>query len=297
MPIPAFVTKVRKAQDGSDVMGVEINPVKPYTRSYWLTPDAIPTTLAALGAAGDFLDLRFEIDTQGHFTWAAIEGVSTGAFSLKFFDAQKQRLLQNRPVHSTTVMGLGNRYFRLPKPYFFDIGDSRREISCIIQNLTGVNNTIHLVLYGRRFYHKEMPPPMAEEIARNFEPDWREFSYFLAPKETNPNGTVTPVAALGTASFTFETDDNADIECQKIMVASTGSFTFDLRERDKGGGRILATGVIDSTMGLGNAEFPFLLGDTFLLERKKHLFLEVTDTSAAPNSIFATIAGKQMQYR
>jgi hypothetical protein len=297
MPIPALVTRVRKADDGSDVVGVSINPVKPYIRGYWQTPDAIPVTLAALGAPGDFTELRFEIDTQGHFEWAYIVGVSTGAFSLKFFDAQKQRLLQNRPVHSTTVMGLGNRPFRLPKPYFFDIGDSRREIICTIQNLTGTNNTIRLVLYGRRFYHKEMPPDMAISVVKDFEPDWREFAYFLAPKETNPNGTVTPVLALGSASFTFETDANADIECQKIMVASTGSFTFDLRERDKGGGRILATGVIDSTMGLGNAEFPFLFGDTFLLERKKHLFLEVIDTSAEQNSIFATIAGKQMQYR
>jgi len=296
MPLATFIEVTGRNPDGSVRRGVKINPVKPFVRGYWMIdPNNETVTLAAQGAAGDSATVRFNINSQGHFDWVYTMGVSTGAYSLEFYDAQSNRRLQNRPVNSLHIVGIATRPFRLPKDYFLDVGKSAREVSCVIRNLTGTQNLVRLVLYGRRFYHREMPEGMADEVIKSLAPKWNEYSFFLVPRETNMDGTVTAVGANARAVFMFDQDDNADFEVQKLMITSTGTFTFELRENDKR--QVIATGAIDSTMGSGNSEFPFIFADTFLLERKKQLLLEVTDTSGNSNSIFATLAGKRMQYR
>lgn len=294
MPLAPIVQVQRTAPDGTPVTGLVLNPVKSYVRNFWLTPDTIAPVLAAEGTAGDTVELKFLIDSQGHFDWAYIVGVSTGAYSLDFFDGGTQRRLQNKPVHSSTIVGAGVRPFKLFEPYFFNVGDSQRELICTIRNLTATNNTVRLVLYGRRFYHREAPPSVALEIDKKFGLGWRTYSYFLTPNETTNYGEVTAVGALGTASFIFESDANADTEIQKAMVSSTGAFTYQLRERATN--RTLMNGVVHSTSGWGNAEFPFYFADTYYLERLKQLIFEVTDLSGAPNKIFATLAGRRLQY-
>jgi len=300
MPLAPFIQVPSRGKDGSvilgpdgrPVMGVAVNPVKLFVRGYWLIDPQNPAVTLLAGAQ---TELRYLIDSQGHFDWATLIGNSTGPYTLEFFDAGTNRRLQNRPVHSTTVVGSGMRPFRLPEPYFFNVGDSQRELVCTIRNnIFGQTNTIRLVPYGRRFYHKEAPPDVAREISRRFSEGQRTYSYFLTPRETNSDGTVTAVAGNGTATFTFDMDANADTDLQKFMAVSTGAFTYQLRERATN--RTLSNGVIRNTEGWGNAEFPFLVSDTYLLERDKQLLCEVTDISGNSNSIFLTIAGRRLQY-
>ena len=292
MPLASFIEKQVVGPDGKPYKGIVVNPVKQYVRGYWLVDsDNVAVVLAGNGRA----ELHFLVDQQGHFDWAYIIGQSTGAFTLEFFDPGTQRRLQNRPVHSTTIVGSGVRPFRLPEPYFFNVGESQRQIICTVRDLTGTSNTVRLVLYGRRFYHREAPPDIAQHIARTFGSGQRTFSYFLVPNETNGDGTVTAVAANGTTTFTLESDDNADTELQKLLASSTGAFTFQIRERSTN--RTLQNGVVHSNNGFGNAEFPFLFADTYLLERKMQLLVEVTDISGAENSIFITAAARRLQYR
>lgn len=283
--------------DGRPIEGLGINPIKPHVRSYWLAdPNQVSVVLPASGGAnqaGAVRELNFLIDFQGHFDWSSIVGVSTGAFVLEFFDPGSQRRLQNRPVHSTCIVGVGQRQFRLPEPYFFNIGDSQRQLKCYLRDLTGSANTVRLNLVGRRIYHKEAPPDIALDLERIFGFGSRTYSYFLTPNETSPDGTVTPVAGNGTASFIFESDASADTEVQKMMVASTGAFTFTLRERATN--RLLMPGAIHSQNGWGNAEFPFFHADTYLLERQKQLILDVTDLSGSTNYIYPVMAARRLQ--
>lgn len=271
--------------------GVGINSPKRYVRGYWVSPDPIVATVASGGNA----TITFPINTQGHFEWAYLMGASTGQFSLRIYDAQANRDLQNKPINSVTIVGSAPRPFHLPKPYWFNVGGSKREVSITVHDLSGATNDIRLVLYGRRLYHHDMPSDMADDFIRKFDAGPRLYSFFLVPKETKFDGSVVPVAAGAFETFMFEMDATADLEADKIMFSSTGSFTFALRDNDKN--RTLATGIIASTMGLGVAEFPFFFGDSYMLERKKQLILEVTNTSGASNSIYATLAGKRMQLR
>ncbi len=306
MPLAPYVSvpqrdpktgKIVLGPDGKPIIGLAINPVKNFVRGYWLDPaiNQISVTLTAQGTVGDNTVLNFLIDQQGHFDWAYILGVSTGLYSLDFFDGGTNRRLQNRPIPNTLIVGNAFRPFRLPEPYFFNVGDSQREIQITVRNLTAVENTIRLVLYGRRFYHKEAPPEVAMEIVKKFDRGWRTYSYFLVPLETDSQGDITAVGANATVTFTLESDDDADTSLQKLMADSTGAFTFQIRERSTN--RTLGNGVIHNQNGWGTAEFPFLFADTYLLERKKQLLIEVTDISGNTNTVRLGAAGRRLQYR
>lgn len=284
-------------QTGRPVEGLAVNPIKPHVRGYWLAdPNQATVVLPASGGAnqaGVIREMNFLIDSQGHFDWASIVGVATGDFLLEFFDPGTSRRLQNRPIHSDCIVGVAARQFRLPEPYFFNVGDSQRQLKCTLRDLSGAENTVRLNLIGRRIYHKEAPPDIALDLQRIFGQGSRTYAYFLVPNETRNDGTVTPVSANGTASFTFESDASADTEAQKLMVASTGAFSFTLRERDTN--RLLMPNAVHSQNGWGNAEFPFFWADTFLIERQKQIIMDVTDLSGAENYIYPVMAARRLQ--
>lgn len=283
--------------DGRPIEGLAINPIKPHVRSYWLAdPNQKTITLpASAGAnlAGRMVDLNFLIDFQGHFDWASIVGVSEGPFLIEFFDPASQRRLQNRPIHSDCILGNAQRQFLLPEPYFFNIGDSQRQLKCFLRDLSGSSNVVRMNLIGRRIYHKECPPDVQLDLEKTFGFGSRTYSYFLLPNETKVDGTVTPVGAGGTASFTFESDASADTEIQKLMVKSSGPFTFTLRDRAMN--RLLMPNPVHSDNGWGTNFFPFFFADTYLVERQKQVIMDVVDLSGAPNYIYPVMAGRRLQ--
>ena len=77
------------------------------------------------------------------------------------------------------------------------------------------------------------------------------------------------------------------------MVASTGVFSFTLRERDTN--RLLMPNAVHSQNGWGNAEFPFFHADTYLLERQKQVIMDVTDLSGNSNFIYPVMAARRLQ--
>src|SRR3989304_1095985 len=199
MPLPPFVTAPKLDANGRPILGRDGRPIvsvgiyepKNHVRGYWLVSDPVTLTLAPGGQD----TLRYLIDQQGHFDWAYIMGVSDGPFTIEFFDGGAQRRLSNKPVHSVTIVGSGARPFRLPEPYFFDVGDNQRELVATIRNpVFGSTNTIRLVLYGRRFYHREAPPAVAKKFQQKFQSGWRTYSYFLVPNETEGDGDGVDVA-------------------------------------------------------------------------------------------------------
>jgi len=305
MSFPSFVRVQKRDRIGNPVFdangrpveGLAINPIKPHVRSYWLAdPNQTLVVLPASAGAnqvGAVRELNFLIDSQGHFDWTSIVGLSTGAFMLEFFDPGSQRRLQNRPINSDCIVGSAQRQFRLPEPYFFNIGDAQRQLKCYLRDLSGAENTVRLNLIGRRIYHKEAPPDVALDLEKTFGFGSRTYSYFLVPNETKSDGTVTAVTGNGTSSFTFESDASADTEVQKLMVSSTGAFTFTLRERATN--RLLMPNAVHKDNGFGYAEFPFIFPDTYLLERQKQVIMDVTDLSGSSNFIYPVMAGRRLQ--
>ena len=280
--------------EGNPVKGVAINPAKPFVRAYWI-PGVDPSgsqviTLAAGGSA----DVEFVIDDQGHFDWKYLVGASTGAYVLKFFDVGKNRLLQNRPVHSSLIVGSAQRPFCLPENYFFNVGDSQRVLRCRILDISAAPNTVRLALHGRRFYHKDANPDVALRMQKTFGQGERAYSYFLTPLENDDTTGLPPVLpALGTLTLSMQSDAGADTELKKFMATSTGAFTVNIFDRAKN--KFLMNDVVVNTEAFGNAEFPFIPADSFLLERQKYLFFYLTDLSGLPNTVYLAAAGRRLQ--
>jgi hypothetical protein len=301
MPLPTIIRVVKRdargrpiiGPNGQPVTGEYYNPIKQHVRAYWLTstPDAA-VSLAPFGTPGDEKKINFEVDNQGHFDWSSIVGNSTGAYTITFRDTGSLRDLSNRAVHSTTIVGSAVRKFNLAEPYFINVGDSERRIVATIKNLEPIENTVELVLVGRRFYHREAPPIIAKEIQDRFGDSQRTYSYFLVPNEMETDGTVEPVAIAGTKKFTFYSEYESDSELHKFMVASTGPFFFTIRELQSG--RLIMNTEVNFNAGWGNAEFPFFLPDTYLLEEQQTLIMEVSNTSGVENFIYPTIAGRRI---
>lgn len=285
---------------GKIVYGLSINPMKQAVKGYWLVSDPVIVTLpaaAGAGLAGAPTQIEFLVDTQGHFDWAKIIGTSEndGEYTIEWFDVGANRGLENRPTHNENIVGSGTRPFLLPEPYFFNVGDSQRNLIATLRNLETAEIDVRLVLYGRRFYHKEAAPGVAVEMQEKFGGGWRTYDYFLNPTEMRLDGTIDPIPGGGETTFEFIADDTADTDLQKFMVKAQGAFEFFLRERDTN--RTLMNDRVVNSSGWGTAEFPFYLADTHLLERRKALILEVRDLSGMDNRIFPTMAGRRLHYR
>ena len=281
---------------GRPVQGVAINPAKPFVRAYWI-PAVTPAGAASVTLAGSAsADLEFVIDDQGHFDWKCLIGASTGAYVLKFYDVGKNRLLQNKPVHSSCIVGSAQRPFCLPENYFFNVGDSQRVLRCRVTDISGNSNTIRLALHGRRFYHKDADPDVALKMQSVFGQGERTYSYFLAPLENDDTTGLPPtLPANGTLTLSMQSDAGADTELKKFMAASTtgGAFTVNIFDRSKN--KFLMNDVVVNTETFGNAEFPFIPADSFLLERQKYLLFYLTDLSGADNVVYLAAAGRRLQ--
>jgi len=274
-----------------------VNPMKGHVRPYYLLPKP-PTTLALAGA-NSVGELMFEVDLEGHFEWESFITTpqdATGSLTqvvLNLFDAQKQRYLSNRPVHFQTIAAIVDRAFRLPEPYLFNVGDGLRTLNVGVKKLDSGAFTLNLAMLGRRYYHVEAPPRVAEKFDQVIGGKERAHTYFLTYKEVQGDGTPPTLAPAASATWHFKADDDADSDLMKLMVpAGTGDFTFVLREADTN--RQLSNGRISRQMGWGNAEFPFYFADTYLLGRSKELLFEVTSEDSSSIQIFATIAGRRL---
>lgn len=281
-------------EDGRPVKGLVINPVKPFVRAYWIPGQAPDGTAEVVLGANGKANIDFVIDDQGHFDWKYLMGQSTGAYVIKFFDVGRNRELQNRPVHSSLIVGSAQRPFILPEAYFFNVGDSQRVLRCEIRDISGSENTVRLVLHGRRFYHKDADPDVALEMQRFFGSGEKTYSYFLTPEEGDPvTGAPPVIAANGKRTLTLQSDAGADTELVKWMAVSTGDFKVSVFDRSKN--KFLMNDAVVQANAFGNAEFPFILADSYLLERQKYLLFYLTDLSGAPNTVYLAAAGRRLQ--
>ena len=280
--------------------GIVVNPVKERVRAYHVVSNPVTSVLTAAGTAGATQEVSFLIDSWGHFDWQYIVGTQTSEYFVDFFDPNRgpKKNLGNKPVSSANIVGTGQRPFRLPEPYFFNIGDGQRVLVATLRNLLSDSSiTVRLALYGRKFFHQNAPPEVSRRLFDAFgglRNEERAYTYFLSPREYAGDGTPVTVGALGTTTFTFESDSDYDSDLHKLMVSAQGAFSFTLRESSTD--RVLANDVFLGTLGWGTAQFPFYFADTLLFERGRQLIMDITDLSGSTNRIAATIAGRVLRY-
>lgn len=116
-------------------------------RSWSILPHA-SVSLAANGAGSVVVITPSRYD----FIIKAISGRSTGAYLLNFLGTGKSELLNNKPLHSSTVIGTGNLPYPLPFPVIL-----RKSGNFVIDvsDLSGAANTIEIQLHGIALYNEK----------------------------------------------------------------------------------------------------------------------------------------------
>ncbi len=294
-----MVPTYRKRPDGS----LFINKTKRHVRSFWLMGDPKTIALAAAGGAGDsVLGVPFEVDTQGHFEWAYImaharddQGVVNSDFLIKIYDPGTRRDLMNEPIHAATLCGTARRPGILTETYLLNTENAGRELQISVINLRNRPNNVEIALHGRRWYHKEAPADVQQEMREFFQYKERTTTYWLTTK--GGFFTLGPLQELlNNAAPIMEADDEADTEVFKITAFSDGPFDFRLRELASG--KTISNDFVRVESGWGNAEFPFVFQESLLIERNYDIAVDVRDLSAlSQNRIFLTFHARRLWYR
>lgn len=295
-----MVPTYRKRPDGT----LFINKTKKHVRSFWLLGDPKTIVTAVAGAAGDaVLGVPFEVDTQGHFEWAYImaharnaQGIDNKDFTLKIFDPGTRRDLMNEEIHAATICGTARRPGILTETYLLNTENAGRELQISVRNLDPLYaNNIEIALHGRRWYHKESPPDVQQEMREFFQHKERTTHYWLTTKE----GVIVlgPGAELiNNAAPIMEADDEADTEVFKITAFADGPFEFRLRELATG--KTISNDYIRVENGWGNAEFPFVFQESLLIERNYDVAVDIRDLSGLQqNRVFLTFHARRLWYR
>lgn len=287
--IPTYL----KRADGS----LYINPAKRHVRPYWLTSNAPATPtpqIVAIPAGGTTNPIPYPVDTQGHFEiFYTMFEADDPRILVNIFDPGTRRNLMNRPVHIATIAGNAERPFFWPESYFMNVGNGPRELQVTFTDFSGAPNNVRMVFYGRKLYQNEAPPDVQEKMIEYFQKRERTNVYFLTT--LNDVNLLAGQALTGPASPVFEATDEADTEVIKLSAVSDGDFEFSLREQRNN--RTLSNNPIINTSGWGTAQFPFILQETFLIERNYDVSFEVTDLSGAPNDIFTTMTARRLYFQ
>ena len=295
-----MVPTYRKRPDGS----LFINRTKKHVRSFWLLGDPRTLVLTPAGTPGDtILGVPFDVDTQGHFEWAYIMahavnqiGEVNKNFTIRVFDPGTRRDLMNEEIHAFTIAGTARRPGILTETYLLNTENAGRELQISVRNLDPTyENNVQIALHGRRWYHKESPADVQDEMRSYFQHKERTTHYWL----TTNGGFVTlgPLEELlNSQAPIMEADDEADTEVFKITAFSDGAFDFRLRELASN--KTLMNDFVRVESGWGNAEFPFVFQESLLIERNYDVAVDIRDLSGlAQNRVFLTFHCRRLWYR
>lgn len=287
--IPTYL----KRPDGS----IYINPAKRHVRPFWLTSNAPGTAtpqVVPIPAGGTTNPIPFPIDTQGHFEiFYSMFVADDPRILINIFDPGTRRNLMNRPIHIATIAGIAERPFFWPESYFMNVENGPRELQVSFTDFSGAPNNVRFVFYGRRLYQNESPPDVQEKMIQYFQKKERTNVYWLTSQDPI---TIPALATLtGPASPIFEATDEADTEVIKMSIVNDGAFSFQLRELRNN--RTLSNNPVHVTDGWGTGQFPFILQETFLIERNYDVAFELTDLSGAPNTLFPTMTARRLYFQ
>ncbi len=119
----------------------------------------------------------------------------------------------------------------------------------------------------------------------------------------NPNGEkreifydyALPPTALGAGlSTTVGIVIDADADFQAIWLIANSTGAFNARFGDAATGRYFMSGLIANVNLFGTALAPFPMLPPYVFKRQGSITIDLTDTSAAPNTIQIVFSGKKI---
>jgi hypothetical protein len=99
--------------------------------------------------AGQTVQDTIKVSADASFVACQITGASTGDYLTQMRIDNSDRILMNRPVHSSALVGTAERPHILPKPLL--IG-ANATISFDLTDLSGAQNEVYFTLVGYKIY-------------------------------------------------------------------------------------------------------------------------------------------------
>jgi hypothetical protein len=265
---------------------VKLNPEKRFVVPVYLLTDD-PNNLVSFGALLQSQSTPMTVSPEGPVLLRYFTASYTAACTvyLQRFTGAFSRNLMNRPVHIDLVAGNGQRPLILPTELFIP-----EEYALAVQftDLSGAPNGAYFVGCGARFLVRRFPSRanLLKMIAAK-----RALSASIEPFWLIPETDITALGVGATANVILRVPDDAHFEAVKVLSTSTGPFTFRLKE--DGTNYEIANGVVHSAAGSGNAQYPFIFPESYFLDRKTRLLLQITNLHGFANTIYFCLLGKR----
>lgn len=223
------------------------------------------------GAAGD-------MEVRDLVAWGNVPFL----VSLKELNGAGGLDLQNNPIHHGFVFGTAERPIPLPEPIYLPAGMA---LQATCQNLsTALAASLKLAARGRKF-NVELPGQYREAVAAGFEARQAK-PFWLTLDDT----TVTLTAGQSRVQKYLTMPAGWHFIARKIMVESTGPFSFDIYDHQTGR-RLTWDGPIDSRLVAVPGGVDVQLPQPLVLEPNQKLRIEFTDLSSLTNVIYLTFTG------
>jgi hypothetical protein len=271
---------------------VYVNPAKRYVMPFWQTTDPVNVTVPANGNSG-LVSMAIDQST-GHFEVFYFEAEYDGPFTIEIFDEGNRYFLQNRPVHSDTVLGNAQRPFILPETLFINVARGTRQFTVVFNDLSGAENNITFNLVGRRFIYKEAPIDIYDRFEEYYGDKERSNLFMLTTQQ--PLLALAPNVAT---PFEFRVTSDSFFEMIKMTAASDPEGTnFDIKLQEFGSGRAFhdAAALIRRNNMWGNAQYPHIPPESYLFERDYRIRGEITNLGPVDADFYLTMIGRRIKY-
>ncbi len=262
-------------EDGTE--HVEPNPILKKSKPYYFTFDESGgDSVVSLSALGS--DRRkMTNDRDGIIDCRHIVGKSTGAFTAWINDGR--RYLSNRPLHSSLLLGNGQRPFSLPMPIYVPHSGS---FTIDLVDLSDALNSIRLAFPAMRYALEY------KDIMKMLSPAAKVSTPFFYTTDSDivissGNGEVTGYMTI---------DTQGDFYAKMPLFASTGAFLVRISDAS---GAEFGNGWIHSDMIGGNGQYNWSF-EPQLFKRGGQIKLRFKDVSGVANQIWFAFAGYNAYY-
>lgn len=280
-----------------------INGMKQFVRPFWLTTDAPNEELDLAAVAGNQALAAINVDGEGPveartFLLESDRFTAVGDHeALVEISAEGgKKSLMNNPIHANTICGTPGLPLVLPEWLFLH---ANAPLTFRAQNIFANANSLRFAMGARRMYPLSTADASLNDLVQEMSDraQWTML-YFMTTSEEIDGLTV----AAGATDYFFEVEADAYYEVFRIAAVCydetlgtmTGTFDFDLF--DSPSGRKLHSGPLSNQLAVGTAQLPYICPDSWLIQPKQRVKIEVTNTTPTGNPIdlYFTLLGRKI---
>jgi hypothetical protein len=237
-----------------------------------------PFEIRSLMASGDPTDLPDP--------WAAMN------YTVRIKEVGESREFMNAPIHVKCMFGDGQRPFMLREPFMFL---SEHNLSFQLTKVAGGAVTTSLFGAGAQYF------PWSPGLVQNkVKPDmtgllrkWVNRRRYVTPFfNTTDNPVVLPGTYGASVNANIKFGDDGQFEAFGHTVVSTGNFGLIINETKTK--QTLMNNIISQVNGIGDARFPTIYPQPYLIPAGFRLNMQFFNLTAAPNTIYFCFFGRRI---